>query len=376
MTRHSRKSFTQSLTSISPCFRLPAFPVRKTQPSQYFGLRILAAAVFVTALFPLSSAEDVKKQPAGKMSGVAVTHSDFHGWKAIVLHNRAAEIVIVPHVGRVMEFNLVDDKGRTVPGPFWNNPAVDQKMAADAEGWRNYGGDKTWPAPQSDWPKIAGRGWPPPTGFDAVPFAATINGHQVQLVSPVDSNYGVRIRRTISLDSQKPVVTITTVYEKVRGAPVRMSVWTITQLVSPDRAFILLPQHSQFPQGYTNLIPPAPRDVKVEGRLLSLSRDLTHKVKIGSDGDTLLWVGGGADLLLKSKTSDSDGAEAEWPEQGSHCQIYTSPGEEVKYVEFELLGRLRNLKPGQHASLEVVYTLIPRTQADPTAEARKIFQQP
>jgi hypothetical protein len=71
---------------------------------------------------------------------------------------------------------------------------------------------------------------------------------QVQLVSPVDSTYGVRIRRTISLDSQKPVVTIKTVYEKVRGAPVRMSVWTITQLASPDRAFILLPQHSQFPQ--------------------------------------------------------------------------------------------------------------------------------
>jgi hypothetical protein len=35
---------------------------------------------------------------------------------------------------------------------------------------------------------------------------------QVQLVSPVDSTYGVRIRRTISLDSQKPVVTIKTVY--------------------------------------------------------------------------------------------------------------------------------------------------------------------
>lgn len=93
-------------------FRLPAFPLRKTQTSKYVRLRILAAAVFVTALFPLSSAEDANKQPAGKMSGVAVTHSDFHGWKAIVLRNRAAEIVIVPHVGRVMEFNLVDDKGR------------------------------------------------------------------------------------------------------------------------------------------------------------------------------------------------------------------------------------------------------------------------
>lgn len=351
--------------------------MRKTRASKYFGLKILPAAFWALTIFPLCAAENSKNQPAGKTSGdIAVTHSDFHGWKAIVLRNRSAEIVIVPDIGRVMEFNLVDDAGRTVPGPFWNNPALDKNMPADVEGWRNYGGDKAWPAPQSEWPKIVGRGWPPPNGFDTVPFAATIKSRQVQLVSPVDSLYGVRIRRTISLDSQKPVVTIKTVYEKVRGAPVRMSVWTVTQLASPDRAFILLPQHSQFPQGYINSIPPPPRDLKVEGRLLSLSRDLTSKIKIGSDGDALLWVGNGPDLLLERKASEPDGNQADWPEQGSHSQIYTSPGDQMKYVEFELLGRLHDLKPGQKASLEAVYTLIPRTQSDPAAEARKVFQQP
>jgi hypothetical protein len=355
----------------------PHFLVRKTRASKYFGLRILTAAFWALTIFPLCAAENSKNQPASKTSGgVAVTHSDFHGWKAVILRNRAAEIVIVPNIGRVIEFNLVDDESRTVPGPFWNNPAVDKNMPADVEGWRNYGGDKAWPAPQSDWPKIAGRGWPPPSGFDAAPFAATIKSRQVQLVSPVDSNYGVRIRRTISLDSQKPVVTIKTVYEKVRGAPVRMSVWTITQLASPDRAFILLPQHSQFPQGYANPTPTPPHDLKVEGRLLSLSRDLANKIKIGSDGDALLWVGSGADLLLESKASDPDGSKADWPEQGSHSQIYTSPGDQMKYVEFELLDRLRDLKPGQKDSLEAVYTLIPRTQPNPAAEARKVFQQP
>jgi hypothetical protein len=360
--------------------------VRKTRAAKYFGWTILAATFWALTFFPLCVAESSKNQPAGKTSGgVSVAHSDFHGWKAIVLRNRAAEILIVPDIGRVMEFNLLDDAGRTVPGPFWNNPALDTNMPADVEGWRNYGGDKAWPAPQSEWPKIAGRGWPPPNGFDVVPFAATITatkkGRQVQLVSPVDSRYGVRIRRTISLDSQKPLVTIRTVYEKVRGTPVRMSVWTITQLASPDRAFILLPAHSKFPQGYINSIPPPPRDLRVDGRLLSVGRDLSHKVKIGSDGDALLWVGSGADLLLESKASDPDGDQpdankADWPEQGSHSQIYTSPGEQMKYVEFELLDRLRDLKPGQKASLEAVYTLISRTQSDSAAEAKKVFQQP
>ena len=275
-----------------------------------------------------------------------------------------------------MEFDLLDDKGQVVPGPFWNHPAVDKSLPADAEGWKNFGGDKAWPSPQSEWAKIAGRGWPPPVGFDAVPCAATIKGRRVQLLSPVDSIYGVRVRRTITLDSRKPVVAIKTVYEKVRGTPVRMSVWTIAQLAPPDRAFILLPPHSEFTQGYVNLRQEEPHELKVEGRLLSLTRDPAKQTKVGSDGAALLWVGEGPDLLMENEATKAGGTKADWPEQGSRTQIYTNPGDQMKYVELELLDRLHDLKPGQKASLDAVYTLIPRTEANPEAEAKKVFHQP
>jgi hypothetical protein len=335
----------------------------------YFKLNLGMAALYALTLLPPCAA-------AAERPAVSVIHSTFHGWKSIVIRNGAAEVVIVPDIGRVMQFNLVDNAG-----PFWLNPAFDKDMPADGEGWKNFGGDKAWPAPQVDWPKVAGRGWPPPTGFDAAPFTASIKttaeGSQVQLVSPVDPTYGVRIRRTISLNRRKPVLTIETAYKKVRGAPVRIGIWTITQLTAPDRAFILLPPRSRFLCGYTNL-PPAPPDLKIEGRLLSLSRDPANKVKIGSDGESLLWVGSGADLLLERKADNSDakkreGSQLDWPELGSHSQIYTNPGNEIKYVEFELLDRLHDLKRGQNTSLEVRYTLIPRTESDPAAEARKVF---
>ena len=334
---------------------------------EYFKLNLGIAALYALTLLPLCAAES---------SAVSVIPSTFHGWKSIVMRNRAAEVVIVPEIGRVMQFNLIDQ-----PGPLWLNPVLEKDMAADVEGWKNFGGDKAWPSPQVDWPKVTGRGWPPPSGFDAMPFTASIKmtakGRQVQLVSPVDPTYGVRIQRTISLDRQKPVLTIKTEYKKVRGAPVRIGVWTITQLAPPDRAFILLPPRSRFLCGYTNL-PPAPHDLKIEGRLLSLSRDPANKVKIGSDGESLLWVGGGADLLLDRKADNADakkreGSELDWPELGSHSQIYTNPGNEIKYVEFELLDRLHDLKRGQNTSFEVRYTLIPRTESDPAAEARKVF---
>ena len=355
---------------ITNCLHNPMVIIRVPR---FFGSAIVTATFWALLLSQLCSARTLKEQSA-TTNNATVSYSDFHGSKAIVVRNRAAEVVIVPEIGRVMEFNLLDGTGRTRSGPFWKNPALDKSMQADGEGWKNYGGDKAWPSPQSDWPKIAGRGWPPPAGFDAVPFSDTLKHGQVQLVSPVDANYGVRIRRTISLDSQKSVLSIKTTYEKVRGEPIRISVWTITQLAAPDRAFILLPPQSQFPSGYTNLIAPGTRDAKVDGRLLSLGRDPVNRVKIGSDGDALLWVGNGPDLLLQSQTSNPDGAAAEWPEQGSHAQIYTSPGDEMKYVEFELLSRLVSLSPGQHASLDVVYTLIPRTLPDSTAEARKVLQ--
>jgi hypothetical protein len=338
----------------------------------YLKLKLGIAALYALTLLPLCAA-------AAERPAVSVIHSTFHGWKSIVIRNGAAEVVIVPDIGRVMQFNLIDQ-----PGPLWLNPAFDKDMPADVEGWKNFGGDKAWPAPQVDWPKVAGRGWPPPTGFDAAPFTASIKttteGPQVQLVSPVEPTYGVRIRRTISLDRRKPVLTIKTAYKKVRGAPVRIGIWTITQLTAPDRAFILLPPRSRFLRGYTNL-PPAPHDLKIEGRLLSLSRDPANKVKIGSDGESLWWVGSGTDLLIERKTDASDSNKREsspldWPELGSHSQIYTSPGNEMNYIEFELLDRLHDLKPRQETSFEAVYTLIPRTESDPAAEAKRIFHQP
>ena len=335
------------------------------------SVALALSSFFYTATF--CTATDVKTSPS--TDAVTISHSDFHGWKSITLRNPVAEVVIVPEIARVMAFSLLDGAGHALPSPFWNNPSLDKNMPPDVEGWKNYGGDKAWPSPQADWPKTTGRPWPPPAGFDAVPFTAAIHGHSIVMTSPVDPSYGILIQRTIALDPAKPILSIKTTYEKRRGPPVRTGIWTITQLESPDRLFILLPPHSQFPQGYVNAPPLKPRDLKLDARILSLSRDPDNKLKIGTDGTALLWVGGVTDLLLESKPAEA-GSPTDWPEQGSRSQVYTSPGDREKYVEFELLDRLHDLKIGQQASLEVIYTLMSRTLPDPAAEARRVFPQP
>jgi hypothetical protein len=329
--------------------------------------------VFCLSVLPSFAANKSADKAAGKF-GVTVSAGDFHGWRATILRNKVAEVVVVPAIGRIMNFDLLDAKGNAVPGPLWNNPGLGEGLQADVQGWKNYGGDKAWPERQADWPTVERQAWPPPKAFDASPYAESITGAKVEIVSSVDEAYGVRVRRVISLDPHEPVMTVQTTYEKVQGAPVQIGVWTITQTNSPDRAFILVPPHSGFSQGYTNLRPTPPKDLRIDGRLISVIRDPQGASMIGSDGNALLWVGNAPDLLIENKSPEPAG-KAEWPENGSHAKIYTSPGDRIMYVELELLNPMQDLKVGESSSMESTYTLIRRTKSDPIAEARKVFEQ-
>ena len=130
-----------------------------------------------------------------RSAGVNITRTEYHGWKdAIVMSNGKVEAVIVPSIGRVMQFRLVGEEG-----VFWENSEVAGKAVNPAStAWTNFGGDKPWPSPQSEWPKITPRAWPPPLGFDASPWEAkelitNPKTKTIQLISPVDPHFGIRV---------------------------------------------------------------------------------------------------------------------------------------------------------------------------------------
>jgi hypothetical protein len=351
-----------------------SFRRRSARVARAGGAAFVIAA-FVIAAFGLAACGASKQPPApGTVarvsSSVTVSPATFHGWDSMVVRNGTMEVVVVPAIGRVMQLALLDG-GQAHRGPLWNHPRLGAGLAPDDNGWINFGGDKAWPSPQSRWTEIAGKGWPPPQTFDAMPYAPSVIGQTVELLSAVDPGYGLRVRRRIALDPGRPIMTIETRYEKVRGAPVRVGVWTIAQLGSPDRLFVLLPERSAFEQGHVTRLPVAPRDLKVEGRLLSLARDPAEKTMIGSDGDALLWVGDGPDLLIE-RVAPPAGEPGDWPE-GAHAQIYTSSDDAEKYVELELFGRVRELRIGDSATMTARYTLSARRESDPLAEAKRVL---
>ena len=301
-------------------------------------------------------------RPAAGQTALTITTTNYHGWSnAVVLANGTAEVVVVPAIGRIMQFRFL-----TNAGAFWENPKlVGQGRLVDRSQWSNFGGDKSWPAPQDDWPRRIGRGWPPPAAFDSADYTATPLPDGVQLVSPVDAHYGIRVRREIRLAPQKPELTINTTFEKASGSNMNVAVWTITQLADPVAVFAPAPTNGL--PGITGTRPPSL--LFDENHLINLRRDPENSYKIGLRGEQLLWVGKETAVLLSVHRV----AGAKYPDQDTSTQIYTNP-DAAPYVECELLGPLSEMKVGDQKSLQTILTLFPRTELLPGDDARKILR--
>jgi hypothetical protein len=333
---------------------------RRRQKQRYLLTGRLFLGMFVLALFT-----------GNVFAKVSIQRTNYHGWpEAYVMNNGQVNAVIVPAIGRVMQFGFVGEEG-----VFWENRALDgrevdgQLVVWAAKEWVNFGGDKTWPSPEADWGAFTGRkGWRPPLAFDGLPAAVQIKGSTLILSTPNDPFYGVRAHRHIQLHGSKPAMTITTTYERLEGLPAKIGVWVITQLKEPVGVFAPAPTKSGFPGGYKLLSQVAPPGLKIEKGLLSLVRNPKTAHKIGLNGESLLWVGESHTLRIESPRVRN----AEFPDQGSSTEIYTNP-DPLQYIELETLGPLRVVKPGDKIRQSNTYTLSHRSKPTAEAEARSMY---
>ncbi len=324
--------------------------------------RTAATAVILAAVafgLPACSA------PATTSSAATTINPATHGgWAdALRLENRAIEVIVVPAVGRVMSFRFRD--GQNI---FWEDASLHgQQGDASGQQWINFGGDKSWPSPEAEWKNYTGhKQWMPPPAFDALPNAARVEDGAVVLTSPVDRFYGVRVIRRIALAGDTPTMTIETTYERVSGAPAKIGIWVITQLVEPVAVYVPVPNRSMFPGGHFVFRDTPWPQLGTTGPMLKLTRDPKGPHKLGSDADRMLWVGETAMCLIASPRVSG----GEYPDRGASAEVYTNQ-DPKKYVELETLGPLALMRPGDRISRINTYTLLRRTAADPDADARK-----
>jgi hypothetical protein len=298
--------------------------------------------------------------------GVSITRIAWHGWDdCYLLANGSIETIVVPAINRVMQLRLAGEG----PGSLWKNGALSGQLHPTGfHEWRNFGGDKCWPAPQSAWPAVLGRDWPPPMAFDSMQAEAIATPSAVIVTSPIDAFFGIQVVRHLELDPVRPIMRIRTQFRKLLGDPITVSIWTVTQMQEPERICALLPARPQFARSYIPLLNAEPAGLKVEGRMLSLSRHPRAYVKIGTEAASLAWVGRNCVVRI-----DADVEFGDYPDGGCVTQIYTNPNP-LSYVELETLGPLKNMSIGDKIERTTVYSLMPRTMADAEAEALKIFR--
>lgn len=312
-------------------------------------------------------------KPKSNMSGTPaepeeplgfLVRTNYQGWAdSILVSNGRVEAIIVPAIGRIMQFRF---SGET-EGPFWENEALaGQAPNPSSTNWMNFGGDKTWPAPQAEWGYVTPREWPPPAGFDAVPVEAVVDGWKVKLISPVDENYGIRTIREISLGLDTPVMTVRTTYEKVEGGPVMASVWVITQLKDPLVACTRIPHTSLYREGFQLMSEETPPSLRLRDGILYVERDPKAPHKVGMDAGSLLWVGEKEMLRIDSSRLP----QQTYPDRGASAEIYTNP-DPLRYVELEVLGPIHKMTAGSKIYRTSTYTLKRRTEVDLELEIRK-----
>lgn len=304
----------------------------------------------------------------GASPALSVRRAAYHGWPdAVIIDNGKVEVIIVPAIGRVMQFRFAGES----EGPFWENRELDgRKPDPSSKNWMNFGGDKPWPAPDSDWGKVTPRVWPPPAAFDAMPSKVILKADGVTMISAIDPHYGIRVTRHVRLEPADSVMTISTFYEKVNGQPVKAGIWIITQLREPAGVYLPVSQYSLFPGGCNlhNKVPPP--SLKVSDGMISLLRDPHSDFKIGSDAGTLLWVGGTCALRIDVPRIP----QAEYPDNGCSAKVYTNR-DPLQYVELEMLGGLQQFSQGNTAELTCRYHLFRRTNLSPDTEARAVLAQ-
>lgn len=266
----------------------------------------------------------------------------FDGHEAWKLSDGQSQAVIVPELGRVMSFGRIG-----APSWLWHAPP---KHYGPGE-WKNVGGDKTWPAPQSQWPAMNGRGWPPPPEWDGMAHKAGIKDGKLWMVSAVAHGFGTRVLRQFWFDANGDFV-IEQAAEKVYGPPIFLSLWSVTQIAPTDAIFLPINPESAYKNNFHWITKPK-ADVSAQAASPTLLRVIpsagndNNNFKIGSDApiSAAVAVQAGWAFVVRSARPDGnypDGAER----AGFPVELWNMGPTSVHYNELELLSPLRLFKTG------------------------------
>ena len=160
--------------------------------------------------------------------------SNYNHWEwdsTIVMQNDLITMATVPAIGgRVMQYDL-----GSLPSMMVNSSLFGKTYTpASNSNWYNFGGYKTWPSPQNNWPNS----WPPPPKLDYGKYAYQIVSQTADSIvalvtSPVEAWVApsIQFKRRATIFPGTSRVRMEQTIINTGSTPVDWGVWSITQSI-------------------------------------------------------------------------------------------------------------------------------------------------
>lgn len=271
---------------------------------------------------------------------VKVETTTFGSWtEAVKVSNGTVEIVVVPQIGRVMFYGYTGKKNF-----LWVNPNLGPSDQAKP-GYDNFGGDKTWWAPQSAW------NWPPDAAFDGEPYTVELLKDGVRMVSKVGRLKPLRVTREIRLSDVGTLVKFKNVLENT-GEKFQCAVWQVTQVNDPSEVRMPIEAGRMYSQQMGTKLDPKYHEFL--GGVLKIARHPKTSYKFGgwAAKGTISAKTNGEWLVMKSDRN----RRAVYPDNNSAQEIYTNPDPD-RYVELEQLSPLISMDRKEIAIQNVEWSI-------------------
>jgi hypothetical protein len=251
-------------------------------------------------------------------------------------------LVVVPEIGgRIMEYSF---NGENV---IWEDFSLYGITFPITNEWHNYGGSKTWIAPQTLW------GWPPDPMMDYGKCNAEVinadDGSQLLRVTGAPSlKLGTLITKDISLNDSGEALIKQSI-RNISDKPITCGVWGISYMRTPSLVAFPVKPKSKFPNGvaYFNAESKSSKQFSVKDGIC-ITNYQGEQCLIGSDSDGpwMVWF---KDQTAYIKIFDAMEKGFEYPNGGCSVQVLTGDSKSG-YLEMEIYGPITKLKPGEFVS--------------------------
>ncbi|MCI2417413.1 DUF4380 domain-containing protein [Saccharopolyspora sp. K220] len=306
------------------------------------------------------------------------------GGEVLWLDNGLLRLGLVPLLGgRLLSLRLMSDvderellwrNDKLLTDELMPRPGhVHRPQSGSLGDWINYGGDKTWPAPQG-WDDENQWAGPPDPVLDSGPYTTKIRQDAelaaVTLTSGDDPRTGLRLTRRFELRRDQCSYRLELTAQNTSERTVRWSLWNVTQLAAKGAGGTYVAS----PPQVTRLLAGTgyPDWSELPGDRVHIPhRDVVGKLGFPAATGWLAHTGGGATLTQSFTVDDA----AEYPDAGSRVEVWLEcPLPEplatlgdldppARIVECEVLGPLTTLAPGERTTLALDCAVTPGTAA-------------